>query len=151
MSLDKTISFLESIQRNSRKKSDIKLYQSFKVLLIDLKTKNLSSNEFDAIANELEKLQLNINSENRKKHIRKAFRSFKKYLKEVFSLIPEGYYTGIGMSLGISIGIAIGTAIGGSTGTAIGISIGMVIGMALGKNQDLKAEKENRVLKTKLK
>jgi len=151
MNLDQTISFLDRIEKTSRKKSEIRLYQSFRVLLADLKSKDLSSNDFNAIATELDKLQLSNNSENKKKHINKAFISFKKYLKEEFSFITEGYYTGIGISLGIAMGVAIGTAIGQSTGIALGISIGLAIGIAIGKNLDHKAQKENKVLKIKQK
>ena len=74
---------------------------------------------------------------------------FKAYLKEEFSLISEGYYTAIGMSLGMCFGVAIGTVFGVS-GNSIGFALGMLIGLAIGRNMDIEAEKQNRVLLTKI-
>lgn len=71
-------------------------------------------------------------------------------MKDELSLISEGYYTAIGMSLGMSFGVAIGASFGESTGIALGISLGMLIGLAIGRNKDAEAEKQGRVLKTKL-
>jgi len=151
MKLKGAFDLLESLLSKTVKKSEINIYTSFIAILTDLKNRNLSPKELDSIEKELDHLKPAINSDNKKKHIRKVLNSFKKFLKERLSLVTEGYYTTIGMGLGMSFGVAIGTAINIPIGLAIGISIGMVIGMAIGKNLDLKAEKENRVLKTKTK
>ena len=151
MKLNEASDLLESLLNKTVKKSEINIYKTFIAILTDLKNRNLSSEELDSIEKELDHLKPVINSENKKKQIRKVLNSFKRFLKEKFSLVTEGYYTAIGMGLGMSFGVAIGTAIDRSIGTAMGISIGMVIGMVIGKNMDLKAEKENRVLKTKTK
>ncbi len=151
MKLDEASNLLESLLSKTLKKSEINIYKSFITILTDLKNRNLPPEELDSIEKELDHLKPAINSENKKKHIRKVLNSFKKFLKEKLSLVTEGYYTAIGMNLGMSFGVAIGTAINVPIGLTMGISIGMVIGMGIGKNMDLKAEKENRVLKTKTK
>ncbi|RLD85091.1 MAG: hypothetical protein DRJ07_03805 [Bacteroidetes bacterium] len=151
MKLNEAFDLLESLLSKTVKKSEINIYTSFIAILTDLKNRNLSPEELDSIEKELDHLKPAINSGNKKKDIRKVLNSFKKFLKEKLSLITEGYYTAIGMGLGMSFGVAIGTAINVPIGLTMGISIGMVLGMVIGKNMDLKAEKENRVIKTKTK
>lgn len=151
MELKGAIDLLENLLSKTVKKSEINIYTSFIAILTDLKNRNLSPKELDSIEKELDPLKPAVNSDNKKKHIRKVLNSYKKFLKERLSLVTEGYYTAIGMGLGMSFGVAIGTAINIPIGLTIGISVGMAIEMAIGKNLDLKAEKENRVLKTKAK
>ena len=95
-------------------------------------------------------MDLKSNSENKKRHFRTKLNAFKTYLKDEFSLISEGYYTAIGLGIGMSFGVAIGASFGESTGIALGISFGMIIGLVIGRNKDAEAEKQGRVLKTKL-
>ena len=151
MKLTEALIYLESLLNDSTKKSEIRIYKQFITITKDLLHRNFSSEELITIESELDNLQLDADVKNRKKHIRKVLNAFKIFLKEKFSLVTEGYYTAIGIGLGMSFGVAIGTAIDRSTGTAMGISIGMIVGMAIGRNLDLKAKKENRVIKTKIK
>ena len=151
MKLNEASDLLGNLLSETSIKSEIKIYKSFIAILTDLDNRNLPSEEMDLIDKELNRLKPVINSDNKKKHIRKVLHSFKKFLKENLSLVTEGYYTAMGLALGISFGVAIGTAINVPIGLSMGISIGMIIGMGVGKNMDLKAEKENRVLKTKTK
>ena len=151
MKLNEASDLLENLLSKTLKKSEINIYKSFIAIITNLKDRILSPKELDLIEKELDHLKPAINSENKKKHIRKVLNSFKKLLKEKLSLVTEGYYTAIGTGLGMSFGVAIGTAINVPIGLTMGISIGMVIGMVIGRNMDLKAEKENRVLKTKTK
>ena len=120
-------------------------------VLTDLKTKDLSEDQMKLIESEIDKLDLSMEAPKRKKYISKQFNAFKKFLKEKYSLIPEGYYTGLGLALGMSFGVAFGSMYGDSIGISVGISLGMVIGLSIGRHKDMQAEKENRVLKTKLK
>ncbi len=151
MKLNEAFDLLEGLLTKTVKKSEINIYKSFIAILTGLKNRNLSLEELNSIEKELDHLKPVINSDNKKKHIRKILNSFKIFLKEKLSLVTEGYYTAIGMVLGMSFGVAIGTAINVPIGLTMGISIGMIIGLVIGRNMDLKAEKENRVIKTKTK
>lgn len=149
MTIDKAIELFESFIRNTNSSSEIKIHEDFIQILNDLKARNLSEDEIQAIAIELDNLRLNSNSEQRKKQIKKALRSFKEYLKTKFSLISKGYYTAIGMSLGMCFGVAFGALIEEQMGVSAGLSIGMFVGLIIGRNMDTQAEKEGRVLRSK--
>ena len=150
MTINDTINFFESLLTQTDKKSEIKVYENFIAILSNLKNRELTIEQLQSIEEELETLDLKSNPENKKRYFSKKLNEFKKYLKDELSLISEGYYTAIGMSLGMSFGVAIGASFGGSTGIALGISIGMLIGLVIGRNKDAEAEKQGRVLKTKL-
>lgn len=151
MNINIAIAFFKKLIIETDKKQEIKVYKNFIAILTDLEHRGLSENQIQLIEDELESLNLKSNSENNKRYFNKKLNAFKKYLKAEFSLISEGYYTAIGMSLGMSFGVAIGAGLGQSTGIALGISLGMIIGLIIGRAKDLEAEKQNRVLKTKLK
>ncbi len=150
MTINNTIIFFESLLNRTAKKSELKVYKNFIIMLSALKNRELTEEQFLSIEEELDRLDLKSNLENKKRHFSKKLTAFKKYLKDELSLISEGYYTTIGMSLGMSFGVAIGASFGESTGIALGISLGMLIGLAIGRNKDAEAEKQGRVLKTKL-
>ncbi len=126
MTINDTINFLESLLTQTDKKSEIKVYENFIAILSNLKNRELTNEELQSIEEELETLDLKSNPENKKRYFSKKLAEFKKYLKDKLSLISEGYYTAIGMSLG------------------------MIIGLVIGRNKDAEAEKQGRVLKTKL-
>ena len=143
--------FFENLLTQTEKKSEIKLYKNFIGILFDLKNRNLTKEQIRSIEEELELLKLNEIPLNKKKYVTRKLNEFKKYLKEEFSLISEGYYTGIGLALGTSFGIVIGTMFKETIGVSMGLGFGMLLGLIIGKTMDLQAEKQNRVLKTKMK
>jgi hypothetical protein len=149
MNISEAITFLKSILYKTNKKSEIKIYENFVAILTSLKSRDLTNEQLKLIEEELSSLNLKANPENNKKYLKRKLAEFKKYLKDEFSLIPEGYYTAIGMSLGMSFGVAIGVSFGESTGIALGISMGMLIGLVIGRRKDEEAKKQNRVLRTK--
>ncbi len=149
----------ESLIIETDKKSEIRVYKMFIAVLSDLENKELSDKQIQSIENKLETLQLNESHENRKKYFNKKYSELLKFLKDEFSFVSEGYYTGIGMIFGMifgnSIGLTIGIIIGEGDGIAIGLSmgtgIGMVLGMLFGASKDAEAKKQGRVLKTNVK
>jgi len=149
MSINEALGFFENLLTETDNKREIKVHKSFIAILTDLINRNLTEEQLFSIGNELDSLKLNANPENKKRYFSKKLTAFKKYLKDELSLISEGYYTAIGMSLGMSFGVAIGASFGESTGIALGISFGMIIGLVIGKTKDVEAEKQGRVLKTK--
>lgn len=148
MKINEASDLLKSLIKETTKKSDIKVYQSFLGILTALKNRELTQEDIRSIEEELDILKLKEYPENKKKYLRRKLNEFKKFLKTEFSLISEGHYTSIGIGIGMTMGIAIGTSIfGAESGVALGISLGMVFGLAIGRNMDNQAEKENRVLK----
>jgi hypothetical protein len=150
MTINEAIEFLEKLINETHNKYEKKVYNEFYYILSDLKNKELTSEQFSILEEELGKLELQTDTPNRKKHVKQKLEIFEKFLKVKFNIITQGYYTAIGMVLGITFGIAFGTAILKSgSGPGIGLSVGMVIGLVIGKIMDDKAKKENRVLRTK--
>ncbi len=158
MNINEANDFFKSLITGTDKKSELKVYESFIAILSDLKNKDLTEKQLQSIEEKLDTLKLKANPQNRKKHFKRKYTEFTTYLKDEFSLITEGYYTGIGMVFGMmfgtSLGIVFGTSFEAGTGTAIGLSmgtgIGMTIGMMFGAAKDSEAKKQGRVLKTKL-
>lgn len=149
MNIIEASSFFEKLLKQTESKREIKIYSNFIAILSNLKNRDLSNDELLSIENEIEALNLNSNPENKRKYFGKKLNDFKAYLKKEFSLISEGYYTAIGMSLGMCFGVAIGTSFGTSN-ISIGLVIGMLIGLVIGRSKDKEAEKQNRVLKTQI-
>ena len=156
MSINETFEFFKEIKTGMSSKGEIKIYAKFIGILEGLKNKDLTIEQIRQIEEQLDHLQLTSFPENKKKYFKKKYAEFTNYLKDEFSLVTEGYYMAIGISLGISfgtgLGIIFGTSFGGGEGVGIGISIGagigMTIGMILGKTKDAEAGKNGKVLST---
>jgi hypothetical protein len=150
MTIINALNFFESLLSKTNKKSEIKIYKDFITVLSNLENRELTDEQYQSIEKELNCLKLNSNPNNKKRYFGKQLNEFKTYLNEDFSLISEGYYTTIGIGIGMSLGVAVGASFGETTGIALGISFGMIIGLVIGRNKDTEAEKQGRVLKTKL-
>lgn len=149
MNIIEASGFFEKLLKETDNKREIKIYRSFITILSNLKSRDLLDDQLLSIEGELNILNLKSYPENKRKYFNKKLKAFKVYLKEEFSLVSDGYYTALGMSLGMCFGVAIGTSFGAS-GTSMGFALGMLIGLAIGRTKDLEAEKENRVLRTKI-
>lgn len=147
MNITETIGFIEKLQTETVNKREIKIYRSFISILSNLKNRDLSDDQLLSIENEIKILSLKDYPKNKRKYFGKKLNVFKDYLKKEFSLISEGYYTAMGMSLGMCFGVAIGTSFG-SLGISSGLAFGMLIGLLIGRTKDSEAKKQNRVLGT---
>jgi hypothetical protein len=150
MTLQEAYNFFASLKTDSTKKHEIKVYEKFLYILNELKTREFTKDEIQAIEAELDRLNLKSNPENRKKYFKKALRKFETYLKDVFSLTSKRYYTQLGVGLGSSFGILFGIVILSSfersLGIALGISIGMIIGLIMGRSFDSQANTAGTIL-----
>ena len=150
MTLQEAYNFFESLAKETTKKSDIKVYKNFLDILSKLKIRKFSKDDIQSIETELDRLNLELNSENGKNYLKKALSKFEKYLKDTFSLTPKGYYANLGLGLGSSFGIIFGIVILSnlerSSGISLGISIGMIMGVIIGRSMDAKAISEGKVL-----
>ena len=145
MKLGTAIGLFEDLILETDNRSEIKVYENFIGIISELEDRGLDADELEDIGDNLDTLGLHSVQNNRKKFYRKNLSEFKKYLKDEFSLITEGYYTGIGLALGVAFGAVFGSAIG----VGNGVAFGMLIGLAIGASKDSEAKKQNRVLKTK--
>ena len=143
MTITETSQFFEKLLKQTNRKREIRVYKGYITILTNLKNRDLSKGQISLIEDELKS-----NAKNKRRYYSKKLQILKQFLKDKFSLISEGYYTAIGMSLGMCFGVAIGTTFGAS-GNSIGLALGMFIGLVIGRYKDMEAEKENRVLKTK--
>jgi len=150
MTLQEAYNFFESFKKETTKKSEIKIYENFLHILSELKNREFSKDEIQSLETELEHLNLEANSGNRKKYLNKRLTAFKEYLKNKHSLITVGYYANIGVSMGAAFGVVAGIVFGErfekSLGLAAGISIGMLIGAIIGRSMDEKAKSEGRMI-----
>tara|TARA_B110000090_G_C12941574_1_gene277527 strand:+ start:50 stop:493 length:444 start_codon:yes stop_codon:yes gene_type:complete len=144
MKIKETLNFFLNLKNDSVEKSEIKIYDKYIGILSDLKIRDLTQNQIQSIESELEVLNLNIESDNRKKHFTKKLTEFEKFLKDKLSLIPEGHYMSYGMIFGMLAGALLQFYIG-----IYSLIAGMLIGMVIGAIMDSEARKQGRVLKTK--
>jgi hypothetical protein len=144
MKIKETLNFFLNLKNDSVEKSEIKVYDKYIGILSDLKNRDLTQNQIQSIESELEVLNLNIESDNRKKYFTKKLTEFEKFLKDKLSLIPEGHYMSYGMIFGMLAGALLQFYIG-----IYSLIAGMLIGMVIGAIMDSEARKQGRVLKTK--
>lgn len=150
MTLKNVINLLNRLVSETTKKSEIKVYQDFIHTLTSLEKRDLSESEVQSIETELDSLDLNSPTTNKKRHFSKALRGFQKYLKDSFSLTAKRYYTKMGIGLGASFGVVFGIVVLSnferSLGISFGISLGMVIGLVIGRNLDSQAKAAGRMI-----
>lgn len=150
MTLDEAQNLFESLNKEVTKKNENKIYESFIHILTNLKSRGLSKDEIKSIEAELDRLDLESKTKNRKKHLKKALYNFEKFLKNTFFLTVKDHYTKLGIGLGSSFGILFGVVFLSSWERSLGISMGlmggMLIGLTIGKSLDAKALNEGRVL-----
>ncbi len=149
MTIKETAGFFKTLSNETDSKRERKIYKNFISILSCLESKELTVEQLSLIEDKIDTLNLSSKPTNKRKYFGKQLTIFKQYLKDEFSLISEGYYTAIGMSLGMCFGVAIGSGFS-ALGTSIGLSLGMLIGIVIGRYKDTEAEKENRVLKNSI-
>ncbi len=150
MTLNKAFYFFKSLLSETSKKSEIKIYKDFTSILNNLENRDFSKDELETIEIKLNSLNLESNPQNKTKYFKKVLNEFKSFLNKAFSLVSKNYYTNLYISLGAGFGIISGIIIGErfekSLGIALGIGIGILIGSLIGRSKDAKAFNEDRVL-----
>jgi len=133
--VEATILF-ESLKSNTDKKSEIKIYESFIGILLDLDNRKLTTEQLQLIEEELDELDLKADVKNRKKYYGGKLERFKKYLRVNLSIVSQGYYSTLSISLGIAFGAVFGVVFDESIGITYGISLGLILGIIIGKLLD---------------
>lgn len=153
MTISEALEYLTPMRKEASRKSEIRLFRSFIEILSDIKEREFDRDEMVLIETHLDGLIPEDSIKNNMRHLRRRLAALKRFLKDKFSLITDGFYTNLGIGLGIVFGVALGSALfksdDGTSGNGIGLAIGMVIGLVIGKALDMKARKEGRVLNAK--
>ena len=153
MKIKETLNFFLNLKNDSVEKSEIKIYDKYIGILSDLKNRDLTQNQIQSIESELETLNLNAETDNRKKYLKQKLSEFQKFLKDKLALVSEGYFTGIGAGTGIVLGSIFSMLFQsflGAYSLLIGINGGIILGAILGGIRDAEAKKQGRVLITKV-
>jgi ubiquitin len=158
MKLETAIEIFNKLESRSDSKREKKVYNTYIAILSDLKARNLTSEEVDKIEKKLDGFDLDQSYQQKLRYFKKNLELFKSYLKDAFSLTPEGYYKGIGIAIGMMFGLIFGTSLGTafglssgvSSGLGLGMMAGMIIGMMIGQAKDAEAVKEGRVYSVSL-
>jgi len=132
MTIKNAIKLFKRLVSETTKKSEIKVYRDFIEILTNVETRNLTASEVESLETELDALELNSITTNKKRHFKKALQPFKKYLKDTFSLIAKGYYTDLGITFGASTGLLFGIIFLSSLERSLGISLGISVGTSIG-------------------
>lgn len=136
-----------NLKNDSVEKSEIKVYDKYIGILSDLKNRDLTQNQIQSIESELETLNLNAESDNRKKYLKQKLSEFQKFLKDKFDLVSDGFYAGTGIVLG-SIFSMLYLSVLGTYSLLTRIIRGLILGAVLGGIRDLEAYKQGRILIT---
>jgi len=145
MKIEEALKIVISIKNKSEINSFIKIYTQFIQILSDLKSRDLTENQKTLIEVELDEIILKIEASKEKKKLNTAVEEFKKFLNEKLSLISEGHYTSSGMVFGMLAGTLVQMYLG-----YLSMLAGMIIGLIIGMLLDAEAQKQGRVLKTKV-
>jgi len=143
---------LKNLLKETTRKSERKVYQALLGVVSNLGERELSEEEQRSLEEAMDRLNLPAGSGTPLKILKRSRNRFMKFLKEELSLIPQGYYTELGMVFGLMAGTALAplieNTIGSSMGLSMGISLGICLGLIVGQRMDKDAEKQNRVLAT---
>ena len=150
MKLQIALDHFKVLVNKTDNKSERKVYDKFIGILSNLQGRDLTEEQVLSIEEKMEELNLKVEPANTKRSFKRKLSSFTKYLQDKLSLVTEGYYTALGMSLGVMLGVAVAPMLERQLGISINMGLGMLLGIVVGHFLDTKAVKENRVLKTKL-
>lgn len=154
MKIAETLDFFKNLKKESTEKSEIKLYDKYIAILLDLNNRDLTQTQVLSIETELDSLNLKSEPDNRIKYFKKKLAEFQQFLKDILSLVSEGYYTGIGVGTGLLVGSIFSMlfySFLGAYSILIGINGGMILGSVIGSIRDAEAVKQGRVFTLKLK
>jgi len=152
-SVDKTndlkgsLIFLKNQLSKTRDKSEIRIFKKFIAILSNLKEKELTQEQLNAIESYIKYLELEKIPSYSNNLFEQKLSKFKKYLKTKLRFVPKNYYTRIGISFAIPFTIGFTFAANGiSITNKIGIIVTALLLIGIGKILDLRIHKQNRSL-----
>jgi len=140
--LKNTLVLLKKQLSKTNKKSEVRTFNKFIALLSNLKKKNLTPEQLNAIVSYIEYLELAKIPSYSNELFKKKLNKFKKHLKIKLRFVPCKHYTKLGVSFAISF--AIGIIVTNGIGWTI-ILLGVLITIAC-LLMDLRIQKQGRSL-----
>jgi len=131
---------------------EYKAYSRFKLLLVDIRDRQLTDVVIGFINDQVKLVNHAINNKFEvQKVIRSAQKTILSMLEKELKLVCKNHYQSRWMAIGmlvfgIPIGFAYNNMMGNVSGIGMGIAIGIGAGIAIGSSLDKKAEKEGRQL-----
>ena len=150
MKIHQASRIIEDKLEKSVNKSEKKTYHKLLGVLTHLKGRDLSEEQVRSIEEKIDELKLFTYGESTPKETKRSSAEFTKFVSDYLSLISEGHFTALGVSLGVAFGAAIHSVSGHSLDLGTGIGIGIAIGAAIGIFMDREAERKNQVLVSRL-
>ena len=154
MKISETIDFFKELIGSSLSNAEMRTCLAFLKVLNNLNDREWTEEDLRKLEGKLKELELDAQTANRKKYLRKKYTALTAFLQKEFSLITQGSYTTMGMvfgmvfgqGLGMAIGVALDPKMGIALGLTMGTGMGMALGIAIGVYREAAAKKEGRVL-----
>ena len=155
MKIEEAILILEKPVHRIGDGKEVKVKQRFSNILNELKTKDLSPSQKARLGKELNCIfsEIDAGTEINEQQLRKGLKRFLKFLRNEFSLIPEGYYAGYGMAFGIISGLFLLSFLilyTESPWKFYAPLLGAMLGMLLGTLKDAQIRKQGKTLLTRM-
>lgn len=109
MKIDEAIERLDRSASISRNNRSVRIKQKFSLILQEIKYKELSQEQVLKVEKELDKIfeSLDLEGKNADLELKKMLKNLLNYLRQNFSLVPEGYCSMYGLKVGLSAGLII--------------------------------------------
>jgi len=145
--LKSSIIFLKKLLSKTNDKSEIRTFKKFIAVLSNLKEKELTQEQLNAIESYIQYLELDKIPSYSNDLFEQKLSKFKKHLKTKLRFVPKNCYTNIGISFAIPFAIGFAFAANGISITSkIGIIVVALLLIGVGKILDLRIKKQNRSL-----
>lgn len=141
MKIDEALIVFYKLKNNTLKKDKLRIYNEYISILLDLRLRDLTSNQTRIIENKLSTLDLNNSSRLTTKNLQKRLTSLEHFLRKNFSIISENYYINTGMTLWFFSSIILLFCFGQFS--VIGALITTIV---FGVTLDKQAKNQNRVI-----
>lgn len=141
MKIDEALIVFYKLKNNTPKKDKLRVYNEYISILLDLRLRDLTSNQTRILENKLSTLDLNNPSKLTTKNLQKKLTSLEYFLRKNFSIISENYYINIGMTLWFFSSIILLFCFGQFS--VIGALITTIV---FGVTLDKQAKNQNRVI-----
>lgn len=137
--------FLKRQLSKTSDKTEIRTFKKFIAVLSDLKEKELTQEQLNAIESYIKYLELEKIPSYSNNLFKQKLSKLRKYLKTKLRFVPKNYYTRIGISFATPFTIGFTFAANGIAMTnKIGIIVMALLLIGIGKVLDLRIQKQNR-------
>ena len=113
MKIHQASKLIEDLFDQSENKSEKKNFKKLLGILTHLEGRDLTEEQLRSIEEKIDELKLREHPQITARDLKRKSARFQEFLRGKLSLIPEGYYTALGMSFGVALGVSLGNFIPG--------------------------------------